>query len=231
MAVTERGVSSGYHASGTSQVATFPSGVAVGDFLILLMAGGYQPNVPSGWTTVKSGSGALTVYGVIATKIATSGDVTAGSVTYTIANGYRGAWAVIAIAAGSFNTTTPLVGTWENGTIYLPRTGPALNETAGQRAYYYCSARCDSYSGGGTLNGSRGSVGFQRTSDAYWMSSLYNEDVITTTGSVTSTWSSTVSNNGLFDCSLAINPSAVAPTRICRATIVASRAAQRASRW
>lgn len=371
MAVTERGVSSGYHASGTTQVATFPSGVAVGDLLLLFVADAYSRTAPTGWSTGYNTSGGSYDGSALFWKIATSTEVSAGSATYSLGGSYHGGWCVVALVGGTFLTTTNLTaitassnagGTWlpafafdrltgdsawasanstmpqwlqvqvataqvatgytitarssasdqapnawtflgsndgsswttldtqsgvtwsggqtraysfSNSTAYayyrinitainggsnaaiaeltiagvstdstaypcngygdgasLPYASPAFTEDAGQRVYHFASTRCDGSAGGGTLASSVGSMSVQRTSDAYWMTSLYAEDV-STFASVAPVWSSVTSINGVGYVGLAVLSSVVVPptVQVRRATIVASRAAQRASRW
>lgn len=359
--VIERGVSHGYHSSGTTQVATFPTGAAVGDLLVLLAADGYDPAIPSGWTSGID-TETNTVYGILAWKIATSGDIATGSVTYSISNSYRGAWCMVALQAGTFATqptvasatassnagsqwiatnafdgaggdsghawasadsTMPqwlqaqlstasaitsygitarasdatqapntwtlqgsndgsswttldtrsgetfsngqtknysftnstaylyyrinitvinggtnaaiaelILGVWISGNVAvagLPQTATALIEVAGQRAYYYGSARADGAGSGGILTGSRGSVMFQRTSDNGFLTSLYADDV-SSSDSVAAVWSSTTTSSAIFYASFAVSPAAGSPP-IRPATMVRSMAAQRASRW
>jgi hypothetical protein len=108
VAVTERGVSSGYHASGTSQVATFPSGVAVGDLLLLFCADAYTISAPSGWSTGFNTGATPQASGGVFWKIATSTEVLAGSATYTVSGSYRGGWCVVALVGGTFLTTANL---------------------------------------------------------------------------------------------------------------------------
>jgi len=105
VAVTERGVTSGYHgAIGTSITVTLPAGIAVGDLLMLFTSNPYAQTVPSGWSTSYNSGSVAWVNGTVSWIIATSSEVAAGTATYTISSSYKGSWFVIAIVGGTFST-------------------------------------------------------------------------------------------------------------------------------
>lgn len=165
MTVTERATTHGY-LSASPNTISFPSGLTAGDLLILVWGTDYRRNGGlSGWTIV------LDTYpnyanGGLAWKIATSGDVSAGSVSMPMTGLANGSYACIAIQAGTFSTTDPIrlggqrVSTAANST--LPITPATTVTTASSRIYYFgyrsalqtltCSVGTQQWTQNGTAN-------------------------------------------------------------------------------
>lgn len=85
-----RGITTGTFTSSTVTV-TFPSGSQTGDTCVLVFGSGYNiSSPPAGWTLVQGGSSFY--YGAFLYKNLTSGDISAGSVSVSMAGSYNGVW-------------------------------------------------------------------------------------------------------------------------------------------
>jgi hypothetical protein len=80
--------------SASSYTVSWPSGTQAGDLAIILVGHGWGANTPSGWTAYKNLTG-TNWNGAVFTKILTSQDITAGSVTVSFAGSYDGVLAII----------------------------------------------------------------------------------------------------------------------------------------
>ena len=110
MALTLRSVGQSTPASsGTSQAITKPSGLAVGDLMIahVFWRNGGTISTPTGWTLivniVRSTTNTMSAFW----KIATSGDVSASTFTFTASGSVGNVGQIYAFSAG-FDSTTPV---------------------------------------------------------------------------------------------------------------------------
>lgn len=75
-------------ANGTGSVSfTWPTGTQEGDLVILFCSSAWGVNTPAGWTTLQQEDGA-NINGEVMSKVMSSADITAGSVTVTFAGSY-----------------------------------------------------------------------------------------------------------------------------------------------
>lgn len=93
----------------TSVVVPLPAGSAAGDLAILFSAG-FAPTLPSGWTSLYSESGTWSLFA--ASKVLSSGDISAGNIPISFAGAFDGvgAIAVFVGAAGGVRETQGNVG-------------------------------------------------------------------------------------------------------------------------
>lgn len=135
-----RGVSHGYHATGSFGSLTYPVGTAAGDLLVAIIADRYLPSLGTGWVTRFSGSGS-NQSGRVSTKLVSPADAAVGGENYVLANAGTGEWAVLCFYAGSFDPAHPipdiLTDLTPNGNVetdWLPiKTGRGLISFASLR--------------------------------------------------------------------------------------------------
>jgi hypothetical protein len=86
--------------TGSSITISLPAGSAAGDLALLFSSQGYSQTVPSGWTSIVSRfTGIYT--GFAASKVLTSGDITAGSVTVAAAGSFDGFLGMVTFVGGA----------------------------------------------------------------------------------------------------------------------------------
>lgn len=89
-------------ANTASMTLALPAGTVAGDLLIMWAGGGYDTNLPAGWTRLWSGQPVSTSF-LLASKVATAGDISTGSVTVTWTNGYWSSVVLASIQVGTFS--------------------------------------------------------------------------------------------------------------------------------
>lgn len=176
---TLRGSTAGAFTS-NARTLTLPGGTVAGDIAVVFGYDGYVSPVLStitGWNTVKFATGAGD--GLIAWKVLTSADITAGSVTVTWSNSYAGYAALSTVLASSgANVTVSSISAF-NGDTGTGRT-ISVNVRNTDTALYLAFKRKDGTSP--TVSLSRGtSVDASAVTNA---GGAYSTEAISSTGSV-----------------------------------------------
>lgn len=123
------------NATATGVTATFPSGVSVGDLLVLVVGCWNNPTVTvSGWTRVPNdtvtGAGTYTARCNTFVRIATSGDVSAGNVAISFSFADYWTWSIARYSGTDPSSpvhVSAAQGSTVNGTTI---TAPAITTTA-----------------------------------------------------------------------------------------------------
>lgn len=110
MALSEYGATNGLQTSGTTtHTCSLPSGVSVGDLMVLLLAmEGSSATTPSGWTEQVSNQGPPTAsYKIqVFSKVANSSDVSAGFVDVTTGSAVKSCYVCTGYTDAQFQSTT-----------------------------------------------------------------------------------------------------------------------------
>jgi hypothetical protein len=134
MAITYQSIQSNTAASGTTVVVTKPTSLAVGDLMIAssVYSGNSGITLPSGFTTIHSGSvSALRSY-ITGYKIATAGDVAASNFTFTMGSTIAGATAsLIRLSTNNSFPSNPIVSSVNPTNITGTNPSYTLNIVSG----------------------------------------------------------------------------------------------------
>lgn len=80
--------------NGASYTVTWPSGTLAGDLAVIFGGHGFGLNAPAGWTTLDNQTG-TNFNGAAFSRVLNSADITAGSVTVTVAGTFNGVLSIV----------------------------------------------------------------------------------------------------------------------------------------
>lgn len=195
-----RGVTNGYHGSGSRAYAAFPTPLQAGDLLVLLVGDRYTPTISSAWT-VESALAGTNQSGLFAWKIADASDVSAAQVYYDLSGTSTGTWAVLAFKAGTFNVLDPVLSFWTNADPTADQATNYLAISTGQDIYHFITARTG---GPAQIFASNGGPLFLRAGDPDNAAALFTQEAASET-TLNETWSSAASVTGAFKASFIVN--------------------------
>jgi hypothetical protein len=207
-----------------SVVVTKPAGLAVGDYLLALDAGDADISLSSmtasGFSelaaqapTASSNIPALKIFG----KVATSGDVAATNFTFPSSSTGDGTTIMVAIKAGTYDTTTPIVVggfTTQARTSSMTQTAASLTGVAsGLEMAVYCSdsnAKTQAYPSSGPSTFTQ--VATVQGADKYSVLGAYWKTITAggSTGSVSVSPTPSTTTNGWTAVQLMFKPLVVA---------------------
>lgn len=117
--------------SAASYTVTWPTGTVLNDIVLIFYGGGFQANVPTGWTSLYTGTGSNYNGKVLAKKM-TAGDISTGSVTVTTGGTFNATlsaitingatWGSLAAVSGEQNASGTLTSSLNALGIFYPTT-------------------------------------------------------------------------------------------------------------
>jgi hypothetical protein len=161
-----------------SQSVPLPAGAAVNDSCFIFAGSGWNINTPTGWTLVDSETG-TNANGAAFSKLLTSADITAGSVTVTFGGSYYGHIVVCMVGAANQRCINFFRDTGGNTTRTLATGAPA---TSGDLVLWFSYGRIN-----GAITCNRGAT-LQTAAQAN-SSAVCTQETLGASGSVTATFS------------------------------------------
>lgn len=163
-----------------SVTVNYPSGLAVGDTLVLFAGHGYSINAPTGFTSVATANGGANASGVMYTKTVVSGDI-GGSINVTFTGSYYGEVAIV--AARNVSGVRNNVSSQSGAGTTSEAIGP-LTVTAGDLVFYGGFVRLTN----GAITLSRGTTLTTRSADTA-AGAVTGYEIAPSTGTITQTYS------------------------------------------
>jgi hypothetical protein len=189
-------------ASSSTFTVFFPAGTAANDLALIFAQGGYSINTPGGWTS-RDSRNTGTCFGATFSKVLTSGDVGAGSVTVTLTNVFDASVSIIVfIGSTHWNPNTSSVfdiGHDPASSVTVTTSGSG-SPNVGDFAVYFSSER-----GNSTITWNRGLKQASSTTSANSCCALYTE-TLTAAGAVTGVASFTSATGDKYSVILIIQP-------------------------
>jgi hypothetical protein len=192
-------------ASASSYTIAWPAGTLAGDLAIIFVSNGYDPLLPSGWTQLYNSGTATTIYGLLAYRVLTSGDITAGSVAVTCVGTYDGVAAIVTFVGSP--TIQQCLGDQQEPESFTSDASLTTAATgSGYTALYFGSGRSDGNTPVATV--SLGSS-LQSANDLNFGACIYSS-VLASSATVNPTFSFSA-NSALVDVVVIVETAPVVP--------------------